>query len=59
MKCYAVYESNIDGTQSWIESYWLNYEKAVERYKKIWPYIRELTEDEIKYGVREIKIEEE
>lgn len=29
MKCYAVYESNIDGTQSWIESYWLNYEKAV------------------------------
>ena len=29
MKCYAVYESNIDGTQSWIESYWLNYEEAV------------------------------
>lgn len=54
MKLYAVYESNIDGTQSWIESYWLNYEKAVERYKKICPYIREPNENEIKYGVREI-----
>lgn len=54
MKIYAVYATNEDGSFSWIESYWLNYEKAVERYKKIWPYSREPNENEIKYGVREI-----
>lgn len=54
MKIYAVYESNIDGTQSWIESYWLNYEKAVARFKKIWMYGREPTESEINHYVRTI-----
>ena len=54
MNIYAVYESNMDGTQSWIESYWLNYEKAMARFKKIWMYGREPTESEINYYVRKI-----
>ena len=34
MKLYAVYDINEDGNRPYIESYWLNYENAVARFKK-------------------------
>lgn len=34
MTLYAVYATNEDGSFSWIDSYWLNYENAVARFKK-------------------------
>ena len=30
MTLYAVYATNEDGSFSWIDSYWLNYENAME-----------------------------
>lgn len=54
MILYAVYNTNEDGSFSWIDSYWLKYENAVARFKKIWPYGGEPSKSELKYGVREI-----
>lgn len=34
MTLYAVYATNEDGSFSWIDSYWLNYENAVARFKE-------------------------
>lgn len=36
MTLYAVYATNEDGSLSWIDSYWLNYENAVARFKEVW-----------------------
>ena len=54
MTLYAVYATNEDGSFSWIDSYWLNYENAMARFKKICIYDREPTKDEINHFVREI-----
>ena len=54
MELYAVYDTNEDGGHSYIESYWLNYDNAVARFKKIWPYIREPFQSEIDSHVRQI-----
>lgn len=54
MTLYAVYATNEDGSFSWIDSYWLNYENAVTRFKKVWPYEREPTKSEVKHHVRKI-----
>lgn len=54
MEIYAVYRTNEDGSFSWIDSYWLNYENAVARFKEVFPYLREPTKSELKYHVRTI-----
>lgn len=54
MILYAVYNTNEDGSFSWIDSYWINYENAVARFKKLWSYVREPSKSELKYGVRKI-----
>lgn len=54
MTFYAVYAMNEDGSFSWIDSYWLNHENAVTRFKKVWPYEREPTKSEVKHHVRKI-----
>ena len=54
MTFYAVYTMNEDGSFSWIDSYWLTYENAVTRFKKVWPYEREPTKSEVKHHVRKI-----
>jgi hypothetical protein len=54
MTLYAVYATNEDGSFSWIDSYWLNYENAVARFKKVWPYEGEPTKSEVKHHVRKI-----
>lgn len=54
MTLYAVYATNEDGSFSWIDSYWLNYENAVARFKKICIYKREPDKSEINHYVREI-----
>lgn len=53
MELYAVYTMNEDGRLSWIDSYWLNYENAVARFKKIYLF-GEPTKSELKYYVRTI-----
>lgn len=53
MTLYAVYATNEDGSFSWIDSYWLNYENAVARFKKIYLF-GEPTKSELKYYVRTI-----
>lgn len=54
MELYAVYRTNEDGSFSWIDSYWLNYENAVSRFKEVSPYLREPTKNELKYHVKKI-----
>ena len=54
MTLYAVYATNEDGSLSWIDSYWLNYENAVARFKEVCLYKREPTKSELKYHVRKI-----
>ena len=54
MTLYAVYATNEDGSFSWIYSYWLNYENAVARFKKVCIYEREPTKSELKYHVKKI-----
>ena len=54
MTLYAVYAMNEDGSFSWIDSYWLNYENAVARFKKVWRYEREPTKSEVNHHVRKI-----
>lgn len=58
MGIYAVYRTNEDGSFSWIDSYWLKYENAIARFKKLWPYVREPGKSELKYGVREIETQD-
>lgn len=58
MKLYVVYNTNVDGSQKWVDSYWLNYENAVARFKKIWLYCREPDEREIAHHVKTIKTED-
>ena len=58
MKFYVVYDTNEDGTCTLVDSYWLNYENAVARFKKIWPYSRKPDESEIAYNVKAIKTED-
>ena len=58
MQLYVVYDTNEDGTHKWIDSYWLNYENALARFKKIWPYCREPDQSEIAYHVKAIKTED-
>lgn len=53
MKLYAVYSTNEEGNLSGIDSYWLNYENAVARFKKIYLF-GEPTKSELKYHVRKI-----
>lgn len=55
---YAVYNVNEIGALRWIDSYWLSYEKAVERFKKLWIFCREPDEDEIKHYVKCMKTED-
>ena len=54
MTLYAVYAMNEDGSFSWIDSYWLNYESAVARFRKVWLYEGEPTKIEINHHVRKI-----
>ena len=54
MTFYAVYNSN-DGAKSWIDSYWLNYENAVARFKELWIYEREPFQSEIDFNVIPVK----
>lgn len=54
MTLYAVYATNEDGSFSWIDSYWLKYENAMARFRKIYLYEREPTKSEINHYVREI-----
>lgn len=54
MELYAVYTMNENGSLSWIDSYWLNYENAAARFKEVWLYEREPTKSELKYHVRKI-----
>lgn len=54
MELYAVYAMNEDGSLSWIDSYWLNHENAVARFKKVWLYEGEPTKSEVSHYVREI-----
>ena len=58
MRFYAVYNVNEIGALRWIDSYWLSYEKAVERFKKLWIFCREPDEDEIKHYVKCMKTED-
>lgn len=58
MTFYVVYDSNDDGSYKWIDSYWIKYEKAVARFKKIWPYSREPDDAEISYNVKAITTED-
>ena len=58
MQFYVVYDTNEDGSHRWIDSYWLNYENAVARFKKIWIYSREPSENEIRYYVKAVKTED-
>ena len=55
MKFYVVYNTNEDGSHKFIDSYWLSYENAVVRFKKIWPYCREPSKSEIEHYVKVIK----
>lgn len=54
MTLYAVYATNEDGSFSWIDSYWLTYENAMERFKKVCIYEREPTKSEVNHYVRKI-----
>lgn len=54
MTLYAVYATNEDGSFLWIDSYWLNYENAMERFKKVCIYEREPTKSEVNHYVRKI-----
>ena len=54
MTLYAVYATNEDGSFSWIDSYWLNYENAVARFKNVCIYEREPTKSEVNHYVRKI-----
>ena len=58
MKIYVVYNRNEDGSSIWADSYWLNYENALARFMKIWPYGREPFKSEINYYVKVIKTED-
>ena len=53
MEFYVVYS-----TSNWIDSCWLKYESAVARFKEIWGYQREPSEDEIGYHVKVMKTED-
>ena len=54
MTFYVVYDSNDDGNRKWVDSYWMQYEKAVARFKEIWPYSREPDDSEIRNNVKVI-----
>ena len=54
MTLYAVYATNEDGSFLWIDSYWLNYENAMERFKKVCIYERDPTKSEVNHYVRKI-----
>lgn len=54
MTLYTVYNSN-NGAKSWIDSYWLNYENAVARFKELWIYEREPFQSEIDFNVIPVK----
>lgn len=58
MKFYVVYNTNEDGTRKWIDSYWINYENAISRFKKLWLYCREPDKSEIAYYVKSINTED-
>lgn len=58
MQFYVVYDTNEDGICKWADSYWLNYENAVARFKKIWIYNREPSEDEIHYHIKAVQTED-
>ena len=59
MTLYVVYNTDDDGFRSYADSYWLNYDNAVARFKKIWPYSREPFQSEIDHHVREIKTKDQ
>ena len=58
MTLYAVYATNEDGSFLWIDSYWLNYENAMERFKKVCIYERDPTKSEVNHYVRKITTQE-
>ena len=58
MRLYAVYNTNVDGTREWIDSYWLNLKNAISRFKNIWNGYREPTKSDIAYYVRTIQTQD-
>ena len=59
MKIYVVYDASQESTfHRYIDSYWVSYDNAVERFKKIWIYCREPDEIDIGYYISAIETED-
>jgi len=58
MKFYAVYNLNDEGSKSYVDSYWLDYAKAVARFKKLWFFVRDPDQHEIDHYIEIIETED-